>query len=346
MAFEKAKRSIKKLAIGLCAASFLAGAASCTLVGNALMHDKSKPYVAERNHKIKYSNLGTLKVVTYNIAHCRGYKNMDELSELGRDMSISSKEQVYRCLDNIAEFLMQEDADIAGLNEVDRNTAWGYGINYAEYLAQKAGYNYYAFGTKWDYAFPFLWGRANDTIFPLLKVHMGNAVLSKYPIVSARNNDLNRENSLLDWAIGETRYLSVLINVQGQEIRFISTHLDEDYTDPSFDRPAQIKSLVEKMKNRKRPIILTGDLNAIIPNERYPDRKDLLEGLIDSGEFNVFMKDINPDDKSYFTSNTENPHQTIDYILVTNDIEIKSYYVPQVKYSDHFPVAAEIKIKE
>ena len=115
----------------------------------------------EQTVENSYEPSNEIKVITYNLAHCRGsydfYGNNERVDELNRmddldmDLTINSPEQVYKCLDDVAEMLIREDADIVLLQETDKDATWSYGIDFTPYLAEKAGMDYYAYGSKYDF---------------------------------------------------------------------------------------------------------------------------------------------------------------------------------------------------
>ncbi|MGI4984228.1 MAG: endonuclease/exonuclease/phosphatase family protein, partial [Janthinobacterium lividum] len=79
----------------------------------------------------------------------------------------------------------------------------------------------------------------------------GNAVLSRYPVISQRAIDLS-------FGSREPRgALDADIDCQGRPIRFIATHLGLS----AAERRSQVQRLLAAFDTRDRPVVLTGDLN-------------------------------------------------------------------------------------
>ena len=110
------------------------------------------------------------RVACYNIAHGRGLAKSNFNGE--------SAERRLQRLDEIADLLVDIDADIVVLNEVDFESSWSQSVNQAEYLASKAGY-------------PFRVEQRNYDLRVLSwKWRFGNAVLSRFPVQNVRLLDL------------------------------------------------------------------------------------------------------------------------------------------------------------
>ncbi|MFA5887778.1 MAG: endonuclease/exonuclease/phosphatase family protein [Candidatus Nanoarchaeia archaeon] len=330
-------------------------ASGCVSIFNAMSNDFTAEtgYVGQRAEQ-QYENSNELKVITYNLAHCRGsydfYGNNERVDELNRmddldmDLTINSPEQVYKCLDDVAEMLIRENADIVLLQEVDKKAVWSYDIDFMPYLAEKAGMDYYAYGSKYDFAWwPFEHRRANGEWIDTLYFNIGNAVMSKYPIVSADNKAFN-EQGFIGWIAGEERYLDTVIDINGEQARFISTHFG--------DGLVESRKMVEEARESAMPFVFGGTLHLVMPAARetcrWTNEKSVggAQALIDSGLFNMYMQNIDPLDATYFTSDTENMYWTADYIIPTMDVEITDYHVVDVELSDHMPVAATLVFEE
>ncbi len=288
-----------------------------------------------------------IKVLSYNLAHCRGsydfYGKTTGLDDLDMDLSIDSPEQVYKCLDDIAELIKNEKADIVLLQEVDRDAVWSFGIDFTPYLAEKTGLGYYTYGPKHDFAvLPYFRKKANGEWIYWLYFEIGNAILSKYPIVSAENRGFEKM-SFRSWISGEEKYLAAVVDINGKNVRVISTHFNKGQI--------EIKKIIEEAKASAIPLVFGGTLHILLPaaretcnwcNEEYANA---MQEAIDSGLFNIYMARVDALDKKYFTSDTENLYWTADYIIPTKDVEIKEYSVVGAELSDHLPVAAVLRLQ-
>lgn len=164
-----------------------------------------------------------LTVLSYNIHHGEGTDGVFDLERL-------------------AQVILDSDADLVALQEVDVNTGRAGGIDQASELARLTGMQAY-FGE----AIAFDGGS------------YGDAVLSRLPVRT-------HQNWKLPAAPNHEERVAVCVVVElpnGQPVRFIGTHLDHT-SDPS-DRIAQAKSLLQQAfpPNKKVPAtLLLGDMNA------------------------------------------------------------------------------------
>lgn len=257
-----------------------------------------------------------LVVMTYNIH-----------SGVGADLKLD--------LDRIADLIRNERADIVGLCEVDQGTRRSGQVDQARYIAERLGY-YYAYG-------PNLWYDGGA---------FGNAVLSRYPIVSSVNHPLpnihgNEPRGVLEAQIdlggaGGGAILNVFV-----------THLDVEYAD---SRRAQARALAETASTAAGPKVVMGDLNA--PPTGSPEIATLLHDfndtqqvyrvLVDSAELvkeGLFSRDYL---KGGYTYDAYDPARRIDYILTSFDIKIVAEpgaaRVPRTLASDHLPYVATIEL--
>lgn len=288
-----------------------------------------------------------VKVLSYNMAHCRGsydfYGTNRGMDDLDMDLTIDSPEQVYRCLDDFAEFIANEKADIVLLQEVDKKAVWSFGIDFMPYLAEKAGLGYYAYGARHDLSvLPYFRKKSGGEWIYWLYFDLGNAILSKYPIVSAENKGFG-EKGFRTWISGEEKYLDAIIDIEGKDARVVSTHFGSGLKES--------RVMIEEAGKSPMPFVFGGTLHILVPaaKETCPwcsdEYSDAMQSLIDSGLFNIYMARVDALDNQYFTADTENLYWTADYIIPTKDVEILDYYVADAGLSNHMPVAAVLEIK-
>ncbi|MGE5592129.1 MAG: alkaline phosphatase [Betaproteobacteria bacterium] len=254
-----------------------------------------------------------LTVMTFNIH-----------SGVGADLNLD--------LDRIADLIRNERADIVGLCEVDQGTRRSLQVDQVRYIAEKLGYHY-AYGPNFWYD-----GGA-----------FGNAVLSRYPIVSSVNHPLPNTHS------NEPRgVLEAQIDVgDGAVLNVFVTHLDVEYAD---SRLAQARAVAEISSTTAGPKIVMGDLNApptgspeVATLLRYfNDTQQAYRVLVDSAELvkeGLFSRDYL---KGGYTYDAYDPARRIDYILTSFDIKIAAEpgaaRVPHTLASDHLPYVAAIEL--
>src|SRR5947207_3230540 len=161
-----------------------------------------------------------ITVMTYNIHHgVGGDKKLD--------------------LQRIANVIRAAEPDFVALQELDLGTRRTNGVFEAEELARLTKMHF-AFGAAMDYD----GGK------------YGDAVLSRLPIQSTQTLQL-------PWRPGAPREprvaVEVVCKIRGEEVVFISTHLDHTH-EPS-DRLEQANQSNAAYRGDDRPIILAGDFN-------------------------------------------------------------------------------------
>lgn len=212
----------------------------------------------------------------------------------------------------IARTLEQYKPDLVALQEVDMGTNRTHGDSQAVIIANHLGM-FYAFGKTIN----------------LMGGEYGNAILSKYPILSVQNTDISP---------GETSerrgLLRVTVDLGFRTMRFYSTQFG--IMEEEVDYHSKRVGKIFRMLNLNEPIIFCGNLSA----EPYsPLLTPLMDQLLDLG--------------TYFgnkTSTYPTPLMTrrIDYILTNKYVQPVEYFVPRdtltIKSSDHLPVVAKVRI--
>ncbi len=234
----------------------------------------------------------TLRVMSYNIHHGEG---LDGKLDLAR----------------IAKVIVDAKADLVALQEVDRGVARTQGRDLPAELARLTGLT-----VRFDRNIAHQGG------------DYGNAVLTRFPIKSAKNTPLPMIGQ------GEQRGVQQLVlDVHGREILFLNTHLDSRRDPAERTRSAaelhQIVAAAGKM-----PVIACGDFNAT-PDSAAIGR--MREGLADAWTL--------VGQGSGFTVPVKKPTRRIDYLWVTSaTITPVQMTIPYSEASDHLPLVAELRL--
>ena len=257
-----------------------------------------------------------LKVMTFNV-----------------HSGINSEDVPQRDYDGIAEVIKKLNPDIVGLQEVGRHgfanfSAWETDFEPAEYLAKKLGYHFYfapavVFQNKYPY---------------------GNALLTKYPIKSAKTVLIPDPENKIDDGYFQTR--SILVAELDNGITVLVTHFGV----VKEEKQNAVQCAIELIKEIKTPVLLLGDLN-MMPNDEilrplFGVIKDVANGKnepatwpVDEdkfvGEYEATIKNI---------TEQKQARRKIDYIFHSNELDVKSECVIQTKASDHKPYVVEFKI--
>jgi len=262
------------------------------------------------------------RILTYNIAHGRG---LVESNWKG-----GSDEERMQRLDRIAGLLRSIDADVVVLNEVDFDSSWSDEVNQAHYLAQHAGYGYWAEQRNLDFRVLF-W-----------KWRFGNALLSKYPIASADVVDLPGFSTWETFLAGKKRGVACDILMPNRSVRVVGVHLSHRSEDTRVRSAILLTNLA---KSAEYPLVLTGDLNSTPPG--FPLSTD------DDGGVNAIAvlddctyfqrKPASPPLQHQLTYPSTNAQSVIDWILIPRHWRFATYHVTSSALSDHRPVYADVR---
>ncbi len=207
----------------------------------------------------------------------------------------------------LARVIEESGAEIVGLQEISRGwLVWG-GMDMLSWLSQRLD-------------MPYVWG-------PTADAQWGNAILSRYPIVSAENIPLPPDDVLL-----LRGHLVVEIDVDGTILTVIDTHFSEK-DDQDEIRAFQSSAILSTWNNRPLTIIM-GDLNSL-PESRA------IELLLEAGLIDI-SREIG--EQPIYTYSSFNPDHQIDYIFVTSDLGYSDFSIPDTKASDHLPLAVTITL--
>ncbi|MCH8261090.1 MAG: endonuclease/exonuclease/phosphatase family protein [Planctomycetes bacterium] len=269
------------------------------------------------------NNTTRLRIAAYNIAHGRG------LAESNWDGTLPEREARLK---QIASLLSELQLDVVVLNEVDFNSTWSGGLNEARLIATQAGFAYVAEQASYDTGLPFFY------------VRFGNAILSRYPIVSAELIDFP---TYLHWeALVGGKKQGLLCELQLNEtesVRVLAVHLEHrDET----TRVGSAETILKLARQEGPPLIAAGDFNSTplgYPHAQIGDgQHNAMTQLFDSG---LFLVDLSPQpNKEDLTFRADDPYTLIDWVLVPHGATVRARSVPNVLLSDHRPVVVELQL--
>jgi len=251
-----------------------------------------------------------LKVLSFNICHGHG---------------IDGRQDLKRTI----EAIRQIDADIVGLQEVDRffgeRSGWE---DQPEQLAQSLGMHV-VFGPNLD--------RGPHPEHPDRRKQYGTAILSKHPILASRNHMLPQVH--VPDGYNEPRgVLEAHIQTDGAVIRFFNTHLGLK----AKERMLQAKRLLELARPEEGNCIVTGDFNAL-PGS--PELDILKTKLCDTyAEFHGGQHE--PTFLSTAGSRAPEAVKCIDYIFCSRSFRTVGAAVLFTLASDHLPLVAELALEK
>ena len=233
----------------------------------------------------------TIRVLTFNIHHAEG---------------IDGKVDVAR----IAQLIRDSEADIVGLQEVDRGVERTARRDLLKEIADLVGMRF-AFGKTLDH-------QGGD---------YGNALLTSRPIVTVGNRPLpNTDN-------GEPRgVLQVVVDVDGTQMLVLTTHLDHRNGDRQ--RVASAGAILEMVEAfGAGPVVAMGDFNDVPGSATWTRLMTV---------FTDTWAAVGRGDG--FTIPVEAPAKRIDWILLRG-LEPVSAEVLKSDGSDHLPVLGVIRLQ-
>ena len=209
-------------------------------------------------------------------------------------------------LDSIVKIIKSVDPDVVTLNEIYDSAKFG---NQTKYIADKLGYYYY-FGKA-----IFLHGG-----------NYGNALLSKYPLVNPEVIAIPDATLKEEDVYYESRAM-IKASVIKDDIKYniFSTHFGLAKEEQN-NGTRLILSLVKDLDN----VIFMGDLNFTPDDKNYLEISKVLKNTVDQ-EVKTFK--------------SHNPTDRIDYIFISNDLDVLEGEVLNIVFTDHLPVYAKI-VKE
>ena len=208
----------------------------------------------------------------------------------------------------IADTLRAQHADVIMLQEVNRGWPIGAGTDLAEWLSRALGMAY-------------VWSPAADGQF-------GNVILSSLPMSDVRTGRL-------PYGQGPQRRSYARATVQlpsGRGVSVCTAHL-QSVTDHHATRNAEIDTLLARC-GHQRPAVLAGDLNAM------PGWAEIAKferaGLVSAQDATGHAGEL--------TSPTVRPRYRPDWMFGTDDVSFSRFAVLRTRASDHFPLAATVRL--
>ena len=237
----------------------------------------------------------TFRVMSFNIHHAEGIDTVPGVIDTQR----------------IADLILQEKADLVGLQEVDVGTTRVSGRNLIAELAQQTGMDY-VFSNNYNYQ----------------GGQYGNGILSRFPIVA-------RDHRLLPNVAGSEQrgWLKAVVDVGGGNVSFWVTHLSA--TSTNLERLMCVTNFNAWLPAETVPVIFTGDFNdnpASTVHSRMATFWNDLWSQVGAG--------------FGYTIPANSPNKRIDYIWTGNATLLQpgSAWVPVTSASDHRPVVAEMTL--
>lgn len=208
------------------------------------------------------------------------------------------------------EFISREGIDIACLSEIDGGSLRTYNTNQTELVSKTSGLNHKAYFEAYR-------------VFGSM-ASLGNAIISKYPIIKT-------ESFRLPGGFNPRIVGKAVLDVDGEEVDVYSTHLSlgNGHRDNQLD-------YLSKIINGSNRTILGADLNE--------DRISKLEELAKNSNLDIaHTTHTFPSwDPSWIDTNIFGGIKTYDRLMTRGFEVYNSRAHNNEKFSDHFPITADI----
>ncbi|WP_257349705.1 endonuclease/exonuclease/phosphatase family protein [Pseudalkalibacillus decolorationis] len=242
-----------------------------------------------------------LKILTFNIHHGKG---MDKKLDLKR----------------ISQIIDESNADIIGLNEVDKQfSKRSEYMDQAEWIANKL---------KMDYVFGpaiTMEGKRKDDIR-----QYGSTILTRFPILDSENHPFDFLPSIIE----DRSLLEVTLEIDKQEVAVYVTHLSL----APFLHGKQTEFILKQVNKQKTPSIIMGDWNM----KPYSSSWRLITKQLKD----TWVEHQTKGDCGY-TYPSNRPRMKLDYIFTNKEFEVinSKVLIHEKEASDHLPLLTTLKLK-
>ncbi|GMR05806.1 MAG: hypothetical protein BMS9Abin25_0381 [Gammaproteobacteria bacterium] len=249
-------------------------------------------------------NTEILSLVSLNLAHGR----KDSLNQLlVPDKTIRSN------LDDIAALLRKHNPDVVALQEADGPSVWSGNFDHVAYLAEAAGYPWY---TRSDHV-------------KSKYINFGTGLLSAVPFQDVISHDFPSTPPTLTkgFTLGQIEWQPDSDRTP-ITVDILSVHLD-------FSRKAvreqQVSDILNVLQGRKNPVIILGDFNS-----DWLAKDSVIKRMVACGKVHTFEPESN------MLGTYKSGKHRLDWVLLSTELEFRSYRVLPDIVSDHQPVIVEV----
>jgi endonuclease/exonuclease/phosphatase family metal-dependent hydrolase len=211
-----------------------------------------------------------------------------------------------RVLDGITQFIKSCDPDIVGLIEVDTGSIRTGLVNQAQVIAKSLGH-YSIYQCKYGTS-------SINTFVPIVR-KQANAFLAAPRVEGERFHYF------------DTGIKRLIIELELDDLCVFLVHLSLKFR----HRHAQLRHLFELVRHSSKPVIVAGDFNTFWGEH----------------EMALFMEatGLRSANRNRLPSYpARRPRIELDFILYSRGIEIESFDVPNVTYSDHRPLICDFRV--
>ncbi len=210
-------------------------------------------------------------------------------------------------LGRITDFIKSQDPDIVGLIEVDTGSIRTGMLNQAEHIARSLGH-YSTYQCKYGES-------SINQLVPIVR-KQGNAFLAAPRVHGERFHYF------------DTGIKRLIIELELEEVAVFLVHLSLKFR----HRHYQLRYLHELVRKAAKPVIVAGDFNT------FWGEHEIYLFMRASG-----LRSANANSMPSFPSRS--PRKELDFVLYSEGIEVLSFAVPDVRFSDHRPLVCDFAVK-
>jgi endonuclease/exonuclease/phosphatase family metal-dependent hydrolase len=210
-------------------------------------------------------------------------------------------------LPDITRFIKSVDPDIVGLIEVDTGSIRSRNVNQAEKIAADLGMNT-SYETKYG-------EKSLNKVLPIVR-KQGNAFMAAARVHGETFHYF------------DTGIKRLIIELEMEEFAVFLVHLSLKYR----HRHLQLRHLHDLILETEKPVIVAGDFNT------FWGENEIYLFLRAAG-----LKSANSNGIPTYPSRS--PRKELDFILYQDGIEVTSFDVPLVRFSDHLPLVCDFEIR-
>lgn len=215
-------------------------------------------------------------------------------------------------INKIEKFLLDANADIIGLQEVENDDPKR---NIVEFLKEQ-GYQY---------------------AFAPVRKEWGGNIYNDGPAIFSRYDILGHKTFLLS-KVDKRAAIEVDIQVENKVIHVFSTHLIHDHQKDTKTQREQGANLIKEINPNKTTIVM-GDFNAT--PESWTIRA-MQKVLLDTDPLSLPTWSTTPE--GCIVCKPKELNTRLDYIFTSRDVKTKSFKVESSSASDHLPISAILQI--
>ena len=212
-----------------------------------------------------------------------------------------------KVLNGLTEFLRRQDADVIGLIEVDTGSVRSGMVNQAEYIATSLGH-YSTYECKYGTT-------SVNNFLPIVR-KQANAFLAAPRVHGERFHYF------------ESGIKRLIIELELEEVCVFLVHLSLKYR----HRQYQLRHLYDLVQKSPKPVIVAGDFNTFWGTH----------------ELYLFMRAAglrSANEQGLPTYPASAPRAELDFVLVSQRIEVTGFSVPDIQLSDHRPLVCDFTVQ-